>query len=884
MKILNIELKNLNSLRGEWRIDLTDNAYTSGGIFAVTGSTGAGKSTIFDAVCLALYGKTPRLKNFHKYEIMSKHTRTCTARVKFEVEGKIYSCEWSQSKIRNEFKTTHTINENGQRLQDSAEKAVEKITGLNFQQFTQTMLLAQGEFDKFLRANDADRSKILEQVTGTEIYSSISTAIYERQKKERKELDWLQARLEEIKPRDNFGTDEEIARSTEETRQKSLKADEEYSETQAEFNWLKNIHDIRHELSRQNLAMEAQKRESENFASERSRLETALRAKEINPCYLLFDNKRKQVSKNISDCEKLKAEIEAERSKLSQLEKEAEASENLLKQKTASLPENETPDSLCAKALFRVDDFVKIYKDKSTAESNKAKAEQELKQARSSVQEAEQLQAKAREEYEHIRDKLSEIVNLKASAIIEAERRKLKPGCPCPVCGSLEHPALSHSETEQSSSGELVRYDDELVQTTQREKSALKKLQEAEKISSQRKNHEGNCREKVSQFTEQIEEYQAKIIEAKQSVNEMILPMGIVNVKNCEEIIYRVKKWRADINSLSDRVNQINSDIMSTRKIIETKSEVYEKAVSSLASEKRELESLSAVFAKELSEKNFADEKHFTASIIPDAKLSGLQRKAKSIDDEISRLQAVVANIEDKLRKEEARAVTDKSLEEAEKAMNEKKNEADSLHRQLITLEEAMRNRRKIEEDYRKVEEERRKQSEIYGNWQAFSDELGQKDGGLFREFVQRMTLQMMVNQANIQLSKMNNRYTLTADNKLSLSVVDNEQGGVIRTTDNLSGGERFIISLALALGLSQISGSRAQVDSLFIDEGFGSLDDDALNSALEALAEIKREGRMIGIISHVSGISERVPAKIHVIRKSEGTSIIEGPGCSRVG
>ena len=91
--------------------------------------------------------------------------------------------------------------------------------------------------------------------------------------------------------------------------------------------------------------MEAQKRESENFASERSRLETALRAKEINPCYLLFDNKRKQVSKNISDCEKLKAEIEAERSKLSKLEKEAEASERLLKQKTASLPENETPDS-----------------------------------------------------------------------------------------------------------------------------------------------------------------------------------------------------------------------------------------------------------------------------------------------------------------------------------------------------------------------------------------------------------------------------------------------------------------------------------------------------------------------------------------------------------
>ena len=130
----------------------------------------------------------------------------------------------------------------------------------------------------------------------------------------------------------------------------------------------------------------------------------------------------------------------------------------------------------------------------------------------------------------------------------------------------------------------------------------------------------------------------------------------------------------------------------------------------------------------------------------------------------------------------------------------------------------------------------------------------------------------------------MNSRYTIMltpGDNNLGLSVRDSEQAGTIRPTSNLSGGEKFIISLALALGLSQISGSKAQVDSLFIDEGFGSLDDDALNAALDALGEIHRDGRMIGIISHISGISERIPAKINVIRKSEGTSIIIGPGCS---
>ena len=130
----------------------------------------------------------------------------------------------------------------------------------------------------------------------------------------------------------------------------------------------------------------------------------------------------------------------------------------------------------------------------------------------------------------------------------------------------------------------------------------------------------------------------------------------------------------------------------------------------------------------------------------------------------------------------------------------------------------------------------------------------------------------------------MNGRYTLILTPKseeLELSVKDSEQAGIIRPTSNLSGGEKFIISLALALGLSQISGSRAQVDSLFIDEGFGSLDEDSLNAALDALGEIKRDGRMIGIISHISGISERIPARISVIPKSEGTSIITGPGCS---
>ena len=88
-------------------------------------------------------------------------------------------------------------------------------------------------------------------------------------------------------------------------------------------------------------------------------------------------------------------------------------------------------------------------------------------------------------------------------------------------------------------------------------------------------------------------------------------------------------------------------------------------------------------------------------------------------------------------------------------------------------------------------------------------------------------------------------------------------------------------MSLALALGLSQISGSKARVDSLFLDEGFGSLDEESLNTALEALGEVRREGRMIGVISHVAALRERIAAQIQVIPKNEGVSILKGPGCS---
>jgi exonuclease SbcC len=110
--------------------------------------------------------------------------------------------------------------------------------------------------------------------------------------------------------------------------------------------------------------------------------------------------------------------------------------------------------------------------------------------------------------------------------------------------------------------------------------------------------------------------------------------------------------------------------------------------------------------------------------------------------------------------------------------------------------------------------------------------------------------------------------------------VIDQYQAGEIRSTKNLSGGESFIVSLALALGLSRMASRNVRVDSLFLDEGFGTLDEDALDTALETLASLQQEGKLIGVISHISALKERISTQIKVTSGPGGRSTLSGPGC----
>lgn len=163
--------------------------------------------------------------------------------------------------------------------------------------------------------------------------------------------------------------------------------------------------------------------------------------------------------------------------------------------------------------------------------------------------------------------------------------------------------------------------------------------------------------------------------------------------------------------------------------------------------------------------------------------------------------------------------------------------------------------------------------------WIAVDEAIGSRDGAKFRTFAQGITLDRLTGLANRHLATLSPRYRLTRTEGLGLAIVDRDMGDEMRSTRSLSGGERFLASLALALALSGLEGRRSFVDTLFIDEGFGSLDAATLDVAIDALESLQSEGRKVGVISHVTALHDRIPVQIRVRRSGMGRSRVEIDG-----
>ena len=168
-------------------------------------------------------------------------------------------------------------------------------------------------------------------------------------------------------------------------------------------------------------------------------------------------------------------------------------------------------------------------------------------------------------------------------------------------------------------------------------------------------------------------------------------------------------------------------------------------------------------------------------------------------------------------------------------------------------------------------------QATVTENWSKLNEIIGSADGKKFRQIAQEYTLDVLLGYANIHLQALTNRYRIERiPTSLGLQVVDQDMGDEVRTVYSLSGGESFLVSLALALGLASLSSNRMKVESLFIDEGFGSLDPTTLNIAMDALERLHNQGRKVGVISHVQEMTERIAVQIKVSKQQSGKSIVE--------
>jgi exonuclease SbcC len=244
------------------------------------------------------------------------------------------------------------------------------------------------------------------------------------------------------------------------------------------------------------------------------------------------------------------------------------------------------------------------------------------------------------------------------------------------------------------------------------------------------------------------------------------------------------------------------------------------------------------------------------------------QRK-QSLDDTIQSIETL-----------ETQQLTEQSLEELTTALTSLNSLLQECAVEMGGIQQKLAHNADLKNKNAAKQEEIKAQKAIFDKWAKLKDLIGSADGKKFRIYAQSLTLRKLVAIANNHLKRLNDRYFIKKSEKvgeeLKLSIIDRYQGDSIRSMSTLSGGESFIVSLALALGLSDLAGRNAQIKSLFIDEGFGTLDAKNLDIVLQTLDNLQATGKTIGVISHVQELKDRIYTQVRVEKKGGGFSAFE--------
>ena len=975
MKILRIRLKNLNSLKGEHCVDLTAEPLASAGLFAITGSTGAGKSTLLDAVTLALYGKAARYGNESNPEhVMSRHTGECSAEVEFEVPSGRYRAVWERHRSRKKADgplqnpKRYIYNHAGEPLAQQireAELKIEELLGLNYDRFLRSVLLAQGEFARFLTAGANERAELLESLTGRVIYSRLGQLAFEEANRRENDLTAKEAGLGQITIL------EEALRLELETAIE--KGDQERRELTKEIETGSN-------MLGQIASLEESRRKEREAAAKSEQLEKDQRAAAAD---LEALRRHRLTQPYATDLARLDA---AEQAAVSAKQLQTKAVENHAKATTELVETNHILRLAIAAALtLQQQRSVKagqtVINESKAAEDARAwlnknahdavlanqmgdvvAAIGELRSARVSLagewadwkttaarilpaeakalptnldtakdselesalaaflrigeSKQETLEADAIEAKKRCDLRKHHLETAKLIAKLEDHRHALKSGEPCPLCGALEHPYAAG----EAPSPEITELELEVRKANAHHESVLDVRR--------------TLTDKLKDLTTDRGSLIASVRDCDTKLKALEILLRPLGEKAPDEggedklrtgLQKRDHFFRVHLKAEED-AHKRKAEAERTEKSAGEEAASLEKKLSKLAPlptdhefESVDNDDLPAVPAAEeahsaaiLNEKTTATQAH---DRIADTKLA-LQkheevsqplatavagsefktlanlrkgklpteaaRKIEGIEDGLKQRAAAAEALLKQARTDIGTLLAAKVLEGT--AAETFKTQQRQLKRDSETLLEAQTTRRnqiKTDNDHRKLRQEREKEMVAERTnlvvWKRLREMIGSHDGSKFRRYAQTISLDILTRHANRHLAKLSDRYRISRDMQeaLNLQIEDLHQASVRRPMTSLSGGESFLASLALALGLSDLAGRTVRIDSLFIDEGFGSLDPETLEVAIDSLESLRQDHKTVGVISHVGLLKERISTQIVVEKMAGGMSRI---------
>ena len=849
------------------------------------------------------------------------------------IDGRRYRSRWSVRRTRNkisgslqpqtlEVKELDTEKEFQGTKKELLIQLVE-LVGLTYEQFTRTVLLAQNDFATFLKSKGAAKAELLEKLTGTGVYSRISQEVYARNKAAQEEVTLIQNRMNVIE----LMPEEELLALQ---KEKELLAEKRVTGIKllAEQNEQLNV--VRSLKMQEDLWKKKQQEEQEEQARLKM-LQGALASQEEGLVH--FKAQWEAIQPDLKKARQLDVQIQSQQDSYTQSKQmlqsaNKQVSEQEQKMRMATEQLQVSYSSLNrllnhvgiekALQLEQVEEILRQEADKLTAEINtneerllrlnsfgypllteeQMKLQKELTRQQN-IRQLTETQTKTKAEIERLEkettdclkqlteqetalkvtQRLYENVRMAVGKDVKALRQQLQEGEACPVCGSTAHPYHQEQEVVDTLFRSIEQEYNAAVANCQQINNRSIVLQRdwthqkmvdgqiGEQLAALYKagidaGNEEQIQHRLTELAERILEYRNLYAEWQRS-DEEIKKMRA----HCEALRENVSLCRLAMQKVSSAKEQLLL-LQNTASAEQKRFEVIEKALNVLRQERSQLlkgksaDEAEAVVAKREKELNLALEKARKEVEAVHNRLSGLQGEMKQITLAIGELQEQYKKIE--------------SPEQLPEIIKKQQEENLNTERALSTMEARLLQQAKNKLTVEQIAKELAEKQTIAERWAKLNKLIGSADGAKFKVIAQSYTLNLLLLHANKHLSYLSKRYKLQqVPDTLALQVIDCDMCDEIRTVYSLSGGESFLISLALALGLSSLSSNNLKVESLFIDEGFGSLDAESLRTAMEALEQLQMQGRKIGVISHVQEMSERISVQVQVHKKVNGKSVL---------